>query len=98
MTDKRTKPAMDPIAREKQLMELAVNLAEEQLRDGTASSATINHFLKLASSREQKEQEILVNQARLVQAKADSIERDRQSADLAQQVIESMKSYSPSKE
>lgn len=98
MTSKRSKPAMDPVAREKQLIELAVNLAEKQLRDGSAPPSVINHFLKLGSTREEKEQEILLGQSKLVTAKAEAIEREKKSEQLAQQVIDSMRSYSPTQE
>ena len=51
--------ATSPEARENQLISLAVDLAEQQLRDGTASSQVISHFLKLASTKEKLEREIL---------------------------------------
>ena len=53
------KPAADPVSRERQLTSLAVDLAEKQLRDGSASPSVINHFLKIASTREAIEREIL---------------------------------------
>ena len=40
------RPALTPEARENQLIALAVNLAEKQLREGTASSQVITHYLK----------------------------------------------------
>ena len=44
---RQMRPALTPEARENQLISLAVDLAEQQLRDGTASSQVITHFLKL---------------------------------------------------
>ena len=44
---RKIRPALSPEARENQLIDLAVNLAEQQLLDGTASSQVITHFLKL---------------------------------------------------
>ena len=52
-------PAQDPVAREKQLINLAVDLAEKQLIEGTASPSVLTHYLKLASTRETVEREIL---------------------------------------
>lgn len=99
MTDKRnSQPGMTPEAREKQLINLANELAEKQLRDGTAPPSVVSHFLKLGSTREVMEKEILINKAKLTGAQADSIERQKRSEDLAQQVIDSMRSYSPSQE
>lgn len=40
-------------AQENLMISLAVQCAEKQLRDGTASSQVITHYLKLGSSKEQ---------------------------------------------
>ena len=53
------RPALTPEARENQLVSLAVDLAEKQLREGTASSQVITHYLKLGSTKERIEKEIL---------------------------------------
>ena len=87
------RPASTPEAREQQLVSLAVNLAEKQLREGTASPSVINHFLKIASSRETIEREILEKQAKLIEAKAANLDRDREADDLAKAAIEAMKNY-----
>ena len=54
---KEIRPALTPEARENQMIDLAVNLAEQQLRDGTAKSQVIVHFLKLGTQRAKLEQE-----------------------------------------
>lgn len=87
------KPSMTPEGRERQLVGLAVNLAEKQLRDGTASSAVIVHYLKIASTREVLEREILEKQSKLIEAKANSIDKDREAEGIAKAAIEAMKSY-----
>jgi len=87
------RPASHPEAREQQLVHSAVELAEKQLREGTASSAVIVHFLKIASKRETLEREILEKQSALLQAKASSISKDRDAEDLAKAAIEAMKNY-----
>ena len=89
-------PASDPESREKQLVNLAVKLAEKQLKEGTASSAVITHYLKLASKREVLERDILEKQSELIKAKASNITRDREVEELARAAIEAMKSYGPS--
>jgi hypothetical protein len=91
--DKGMRPATTPEAREQQLVSLAVNLAEKQLRDGTASPSVINHFLKIASTRETIEREILEKQSKLIEAKAQTINKDREAEDLAKAAIEAMKNY-----
>lgn len=90
-----TKAAPTPEAREKQLINLAVNLAEKQLREGTASPSIINHYLKLASKRETLEREILEKQSKLIEAKAANISKDREAEELAKAAIEAMKNYQP---
>ena len=65
----KIRPALTPEARENQLIYLATNLAEQQLRDGTASSQVITHYLKLGSSKEKLEQEILKENKKLLTAK-----------------------------
>lgn len=103
MPDKKTakkkatgRPASSPEAREQQLVNLAVTLAEKQLRDGTASPSVINHFLKIASSRDSIEREILEKQAKLIEAKALSISKDREAERIAKEAIAAMKNYNSS--
>ena len=90
---KEMKPATNPEAREQQLVNLAVQLAEKQLREGTASPSIIAHYLKIASRREVLEREILEKQSRLIEAKAQNINKDREVEDLAKAAIEAMKNY-----
>ena len=61
-------------ARESQLMALAYDLAEDQLRNKTASAQVITHFLKLATEKERLEREKLENENQLLIAKKKSIE------------------------
>ena len=91
--NKGGRPATSPEAREQQLVALAVNLAEKQLREGTAAPSVINHFLKIASTRETIEREILEKQSKLIEAKASSISKDREAEELAKAAIEAMKNY-----
>jgi hypothetical protein len=53
---RRRSRARTPEAREDELANLAYDLAEDQIRDGTASSQVITHFLKAGSRRERMEQ------------------------------------------
>lgn len=87
------KPSTTPEGRERQLVGLAVNLAEKQLRDGTASSAVIVHYLKIASTREVLEREIMEKQSKLLEAKTLNMDKDRDAEDLSKAAIEAMKSY-----
>ena len=82
-------PAITPEARENQLISLAVDLAEKQLREGTASSQVITHYLKLGTEREKI---FLDNE--LTKAKIEAIESSKHVEELMEQAIESMKRYS----
>ena len=66
-------PATSPEARENQLINMAVDLAEQQLRDGTASSQVITHFLKLGTMKEQLEREKLMKENELLRARTESL-------------------------
>lgn len=88
------RPALTPEARENQMISLAVDLAEQQLRDGTASSQVITHFLKLGSSKERIEKEILEKQKDLVTAKTESIRSQKRSEEVYLNAIEAFKRYS----
>lgn len=91
---KRIRPALTPEARENQLIYLATELAEQQLRDGTASSQVITHYLKLGSSKERLEQEILKENKKLLTAKTESLQSSKRIEELYANAIAAMKSYS----
>ncbi len=88
------RPATTPQAHENQLISLAADLAERQLVEGTASAAVITHFLKLASSREQLEQERLQRENLLLSAKVDQMASTRRIEELYETALNAMRSYS----
>ena len=90
---KRCPPAMNPEARENQMIALAVDLAEQQLRDGTASSQVITHFLKLGSTKEKIEKEILEKQKELIAAKTEALQSTKRIEELYTEAMEAMKDY-----
>ena len=93
-SQKRMRPAMSPEARENQLVSLAVDLAEKQLLEGTASSQVITHYLKIGSTKERIEKEILEKQKELIDAKTKSLQSVQQTEELYRNAIEAMKKYS----
>lgn len=90
----RTRPALSPEAREKQLIAKAMNLAERQIDEGTASSQVITHFLKLATVKNQLELEKLRHENNLTEAKIDMIQSTQRTEELYQDAIKAMRSYS----
>lgn len=91
---KSRRPATTLEGRENQLISLAADLAERQLIDGSASSQVITHFLKLASTREQLEQERLQRENLLLSAKVDQIASAKRVEELYERALGAMKQYS----
>ena len=90
---RRGRKALTPEARENQLIALAVDRAEQQLLDGTASSQVITHFLKLATTKAQLEKEKLVKENKLLEAKADAIEHGKRYEEIVERALKAMQSY-----
>ena len=90
----KSSPANTPEARENQLIAAAVNLAERQLLEGTASPSVITHYLRLASGRERLEREKLERENEVLRAKAEAYESNKKTEELYAQAIEAMRSYS----
>lgn len=88
------RPALDPENREKQMTALAVDLAEKKLRDGTASSQLICHYLDLADSTSKLKRDILEEQKKLLVAKREVLEANKHSEELYEKAIAAMKKYS----
>lgn len=85
--------AMTPEARENQLISLAVNLAEKQLREGTASSQVITHYLKLGSTKERMEKEMMAEQIKLLTAKTEALQSAKHVEELYTEAIAAFKRY-----
>lgn len=86
-------PALTPEARENQLIALAMNLAEEQLRNGTASSQLITEFVKRGSTKAKLEKEILEEQKGLMAAKTEALQSAKRIEELYADAISAMRKY-----
>ena len=89
----KRRPAMTPEARENQLIALAVDLAEKQLMEGTASSQVITHYLKLGSTKERIEKELLEKQKELIEAKTEGLKTAKRIEELYSNAIDVMRMY-----
>ncbi len=87
------RPATTEDNRESQLVSLAIDLAERQLAEGTASSQVITHYLKLGSTREKLEQERLRRENELLTSKVDMIASAKRVEDLYSAALDAMRSY-----
>lgn len=87
-------PALTPEARENELIAMAYDLAEERMRNKTASAQEITHFLKMGSVNARLEREILAEQKKLVTAKTDSIASSKRADEMYEKAIKALKTYS----
>lgn len=94
MNEKKMRPATSPTARENQMIALAVDLAEKQLLEGTASSQVITHFLKLGTTKEKLEKELLEKRKDLLEAKTESIKSEQRVEELYLNALNAMRTYS----
>ena len=93
-TQKKMRPAITPEARENQMIALAVDLAEKQLIEGTATSQVITHYLKLATTKEKIEREILEKQKELIVAKTENLQSAKRIEELYSNALKAMQNYS----
>lgn len=93
-SSRKMRPALSEEARESQMVSLAVDLAEKQLQEGTASSQVITHFLKLGSTKEKIEKEILVKQKEFLEVKTQSLQSAQRVEELYKNALDAMRNYS----
>lgn len=87
-------PARSPEARENEVIAMAYDLAEKQIREGTASAMVITHFLKLGSQKARLEQETMKQQLKLMGAKTEVLEASKSDTSKYDEAIEAMRRYS----
>lgn len=85
--------ASTPDGRENQLVNLAVDLAERQLREGTASAQVLSHYLKAGSSREYLEKQRIAMDVELMKAKQEQIASMARIEELYSDAIGAMRAY-----
>ena len=93
-TTRKIRPALTPEARENQMIALAVDLVEQRLLDGTASSQETTHFLKLGSMKNRLEMEKLQEENRLLKARTEALQSAKRVEELQSEAIKAMRRYS----
>lgn len=93
-SSRKIRPALTPEARENQMISLAVDLAEKQLMEGTASSQVITHYLKLGTMKERLERERLEEENKLLRAKTEAMQSAKRIEELYTDAITAMRRYS----
>lgn len=92
-TKRKLRPATTPEAREAQMISLAYDLAAERLRNGTATSQEIVHFLRLGSAKEQKELEMMEKKNELMTAKTEALQSAKKIEELYADAIKAFAYY-----
>ena len=90
---RRRPPAKTPEAREKQMIALAIDEAERLMLEHRAPASIINHYLKLASSKDELEREKLRKENELLAAKTEAIKEGARLEELYADAMDAMKMY-----
>lgn len=93
-SNRKIRPALSPEARENQMISLAMDLAEQQLRDGTASSQLITEFVKRGSTKERIEKEILEKKKDLIETQTQTLQSAQRIEELYTNALNAMRNYS----
>lgn len=88
-------PAATDIGRNKQIAAYAMDLAEERIRNGTASNQLIIKFLDRADEKERLQISKLKEEIKLLEAKTEAIKSAKDTELLYAEAIEAMKRYTP---
>lgn len=89
----KLRPALSPEARENQMIALAMDLVEQRLRDGTASSQETTHFLKAASQKSKLEVERIKLENELTAAKTKALANAEEIKVLYEEALKAMRRY-----
>jgi len=86
--------AMTPEERENQLVGAAIDLAEKQIRMGTASAQVITYYLKQSSPREKAELEKVKQENELLKARVKQLASMERIEEMYSKALDAMKAYS----
>lgn len=89
----RKKPARTPKQRENQIINLVMDVVEQKIMDGTASSQILCHFLKLATEKERLENDKLRGELELAKARVRQIDMQEDLKSLYEGAVSAMRSY-----
>ena len=93
MAPHRTRPPATVEASEAHMTALAVDLAEKQLKAGTASPLVISHYLKLGAAQQQEATRNLELKNKLLEAQIANLESQTRVQDLYEQAITATRDY-----
>lgn len=91
---KRRRRATTERARERQLVALSYDVAEEMLRGERPPAQVVTHFLKVGSMREQVELEYKQEEMRVLKIKAEALASEKRVEDLYEDAMKMFRAYS----
>lgn len=94
MAERRSPRTRSPERREQEMISLAEDLAEKKIRDGTASSQLIVHYLRLGTTRERLEKQRIIEDTKLRRAKTENLETAKRVEELYNDAIKQFGKYS----
>ena len=89
----KSPPVFTDEAREQQLCALALDLVEQRLRNGTASSQETTHFLKLASTQSKLERDILKGKIELQAAQTSALKSQERQEEIYAEALKAIQIY-----
>lgn len=90
---RRQPKARTPEDRDNQLVAAAYDLAERQIREGTASAQVITHLLKLKSQETRLKEKKLEAENELLKQKVEAMQRESGAANLLRDAMEAFTDY-----
>lgn len=90
---RKPRPRMSAEEQENYMISLATDLAEKQLREGTAKSQVIVHYLKLGTLQHEREMDKLEQEVKQLRAKTEAIESSQRIEDLYADAIAAVRRY-----
>lgn len=95
--DSSSKGVSDPLYslenRETRMISLAYDLAEQRLKDGTATSQEVVHFLRLGTEKDRLEREILKTKNELMTAQKEALESAKAMEELYSNALSAFATY-----
>ena len=90
---RRKRKATTAEGRVNTLIDMAVDVAEEQLRNGRISPATLNQLLKLATAKDRLELQKLDKEVALLHAKTESLKSAEKQEELFKEAMAAFSGY-----
>ena len=87
-------PAMTTEEQEDQLISLAVDLAIQRLKDGTASNQLVSELIKLGTTKERLAKEKLQRENEMLRAKTEALEAAKDNGERYAAAIRAFATYS----